>query len=241
MNLRTQSHSNLLNIIEDLISDDKSNQASEYLSKLKKIYSHGNFRHIYSDFYPILSKYSDQIQELYLNANLSAIINEIPENEANERYASCIIKLYDHLNIDITRIEKQKASEDANENLDIRFRKLENAETDLTSKIKKAEENLEKSKLDIVAILGIFSAIVIAFFGGFNYITAAISSINDNNVGSIMLTISVAGFVVFNTIVAVIRLAIRQPHEKESERDWILCTDVIIGAFIAIALILYLK
>ena len=36
MNLRTQSHSNLLNIIEDLISDDKSNQASEYLSKLKK-------------------------------------------------------------------------------------------------------------------------------------------------------------------------------------------------------------
>ena len=241
MNLRTELHHDLLNIIEELIEEDRSSQASEYLAKLKNIYSQDDFRHIYSDFYPILSKYTNKIQELYLDANLSAIINEIPENESKEKYASGIIKLYDHLNIDLTRMEQQKAAVDANENLEIRFKKLEKAESELSSKIRKAEENLEKSKLDIVAVLGIFSAIVIAFFGGFNYITAAISAMNNSNIGTTILVISVDGFIVFNTIVAVIRLATRQSKDKETENKWIACINVIIVTFITIALVLYLK
>ena len=245
----TEREERLIEILKSLYDSELNEEAvDKSIINLNEIYADKRFRHMYSRFYTFVLNISEDERNLFAS-NISKVFyrsQELSREEDSAKIisihtADCIAKLYDHINIEIARVQEVEKHKEAENSLRIKIEEDKEAMRSMAEELKEMEESLAKSRFDIVAILGIFSAIVIAFFGGFNYITAAISAMNNSNIGTTILVISVAGFIVFNTIVAVIRLATRQSKDKETENNWITCINVIIVTFITIALVLYLK
>ena len=81
-------------------------------------------------------------------------------------------------------------------------RKLEVAQ----KQSKAASEDASSMKREMVAVLGIFAAIMITFVGGLSYITGAVSSLQEAPIYNSLLIVSVSGFILFNTIYMLISI-----------------------------------
>lgn len=66
--------------------------------------------------------------------------------------------------------------------------------------IKKARKEAQSSKMELVAILSIFAALVIAFSGGLTYLGGTISSSGDASIESTLFSVLICGLMLFNII-----------------------------------------
>lgn len=66
--------------------------------------------------------------------------------------------------------------------------------------MKSHEEKMEKMQGEFISILSIFSAVIIAFFGGINLLGSALSSINNTNKYRLIIVLLIIGLVMFNVI-----------------------------------------
>lgn len=184
-----------------------------------------SFRHSYSEFYPWLFLKTDAKEDSAetLLENLRMINEAFPDDDIHANAGKCVFKLYDHLNIEIARLKQQynlvHRQEELREELGQQEEKAENYSEELSNAsdmlkkheadINEANRKLADSHNDIIAVLSLFSGVIIAFFGGLNYITAAISSVAASNVWRLSLICTIAGFVVFNTLVSMLYLVSR--------------------------------
>ena len=87
-----------------------------------------------------------------------------------------LFKLYDHIQLEFISWSKIRSETDKISSLNANLRKqLENAEEQqarITSKLHKVEEETKSIYMQIISILGIFAAIVIAVFGSLNVINS---------------------------------------------------------------------
>lgn len=184
-----------------------------------------SFRHSYSEFYPwlLLKTAAKEDSAETLLENLRMINEAFPDDDMHANAGKCVFKLYDHLNIEIARLKQQYNLIHRQEELKIDLNRQEmDAEKyreelfnarDMLKKheddINKANKKLADSHNDIITVLSLFSGIIIAFFGGLNYISAAISSVASSNVWRLSLICTIAGFVIFNTLVSMLYLVSR--------------------------------
>ena len=257
-------------LIELSKSQDTLKEAKDryfFFKQLEDIYYNYNntyFRHYYADIFSTLTLIDgdSSIGSLdVLAQNIQTIKNGyIPKNLDKEGniidISKEIVKLYDHTNLDIARINYTKTmtndtlSELAKnklliENLKQNVQESENALKELTNKtiqdlkqlsshVEKRQENMQK---EYITILGIFAAIVLAFTGGIVFSSSVLENIAKPSVYRITLIAFIIGLV-FLILIWILTDFIRDINEKANRKNWIwLITNlVLIGGIVGVCL-----
>lgn len=200
------------NILEELTEIDVINN-TDYESQILKICSKisrilkGNKRLVYSDITIFSLNMNDEDRE-YLYYNLDAVIQYIQDLELKNK----IIKIKDHITLEelrmdylkktrVNEIEKalnnsQIKNKDIIENYNKILKGLENTDSELENQ-KKSVEGLNSQ---IISVIGIFSAIVITFFGGAELFSNALNTMNEVSKYRLLAVVLLISIVMFNTI-----------------------------------------
>lgn len=222
---RQKKLGNLIYELSKELLDENEDQIKQFLNRLKVIYK-DDFKHKYSDFFPILMEIYKDDNEYnidYLSNNLDMLEtyleDEYPkgEGEYDGIYAQ-FTKLCDHLNLQIGQFSyllSQNSAvdllEESNRNLQASMQKVAEVSIKLDDSyenLKTTNANLEEAnrkadtiQTELIAMLSIFAAIVIAFSGGITLLGNSISAISDaKHYESVILAAIICGIVMFNTI-----------------------------------------
>lgn len=224
----------------------KPEGVNEIYDELESIYYAAGkaekFRHYYSDIFAVLCQI-DREPKLgdteILSQNMNLIFQKYePRNvdpETKEKIDICkeINKLYDHINLDIARINYSKGLESE---IDEKLQRLDDSIVDMEGNIKKAGEMQNQ----YVTILGIFAAIVLAFTGGIAFSTSVLENISASSIYRILLVVMGLAFVLINVIYLLTRF-ILEIHKRPGESiDYpaymIILNGICIGVVVLIVL-----
>lgn len=166
------------------------------------------------------------------------------KTEASNRLRNCLYKLWDHIALDVFRINQMEMlHSDYNDLISGFTDKIQNCRTDIDS----LNKNIEKSKLDVVAILGIFAAIIIGFVAPMVFSSQLLANLKDTPAGKIMIASAVCGFVaisLFYMVYLILENIVFKNRERQplrehlcnikqwSLRDWILPVMVFVFGLI---------
>ncbi len=200
----------LRNILRELARENKDeNELKRYIQILKSLYS-DHFRHRYADIFPIVVEWSNDTQYSteFFNSNFDGIYKlaekRYIENEAEytNLYES-LTKLRDHINLEIGRYNyyherELEQAKDSSQSVDQKtlLSKVNNAIQGLN----KAERKMDSVQKELIAVLGIFAAIVFTFAGGIGVLGNALSSVSSVPACKTVFFILVCGFVLINTV-----------------------------------------
>ena len=241
---------------QDVLKDRKDRR--DYYLRLEAIYYNtdsDNYRHFYSDIFACLSLIDadDSLGNLDILAQNMEAIKEgyIPINrdEAHNNelidIRKEIIKLYDHTNLDISRINytKRMAGETQSElaRAKVLIEDLKNklAESDVARAEAVNHLNTESSKLkeevrdgqkkmqnEYITILGIFAAIVLAFTGGMTFSSSVLENMDKASIYRMIAIVLILGLVLSNLIWLLIDF-LRDINGKSIRKWWLIAvTDV---------------
>ena len=196
---------------------EKHNRYEMY-KRLEQLYNEdGNgkrFRHFYSDIFMVLQQIHDGLVEgdiTVLGQNLSWIRANYQAQNTNEDGAiidvsDAIKKLYDHVNLDIARLSYSDAEERkivgsaSIKGIKNKIIELQLKEEKIESVMEETQEELRNSQKEYIAILGIFSAVVISFTGGMAFSTSVLNNIAQTSIYRLVFTILLIGFVLLNSL-----------------------------------------
>lgn len=184
--MRDKIH-NLLEEISDFdIEKDNDKRKEEIAANIVDFYDK-NKRHHYSGISSyVLYKLDDQDTE-YLIGNLLLLVDYLKKNNMNE-YAEKVDKMYDHVVLETIR---KKHNE---EQLKIVKNYTDESKKELQTLFNEQEEKLKMIYGDIISILGIFSAVIIAFFGGINILGSALNNMHLVSKYRLTFVILIVGF-----------------------------------------------
>lgn len=217
----------LNNFILDLAKNplDEQDKVKAKALLLKDIYSEG-FHHLYSQFFPLITNIFDEndYSSDLLVTNLEAIKvfaeedYSKKENVIKEGHVNAIRKLCDHINLEVARmsynIKNERQAEDITKLLAESQEEVKKVRAELqksqdelnvTSKaLNEATDKIKDSQGQIVAVLSIFAAIVVAFAGGIGLFGNSISSSGSAPILNLLLIIFACGIVLIDAITALI-------------------------------------
>ncbi len=151
------------------------------------------------------------------------------------------LKLYDHISIDIARMSIESEAHNAVMNLNESSKEMEKLRIDVKGlgiKAKEAHRKVESIQIEIVAILGVFSAIVIGFTGGLDIIGGALSNVGMKDFPLILFSISLCGMVIFDMLWLLMECVMRIVKDrKESviEKEPIIAFNIMMMILMATA------
>lgn len=234
---KNQSLQQRLEELLQTLMKSELNQEKELLStiqELKEIYldkdgETNGFRHQYSRISSCIfnakfnvnegNKSEDTENVEYLNdsaqilANNLAVIREKIKNDKNTKLLIPITKLYDHVNLELLRINYNAIlNEDQDAKIDallvkIKYQdeKLEEKENKVLSKVDDVEEKISSVQKDNVAILAIFAAVIMAFTGGFSFIANSFSGLGSIPLEKLICLTSFIGIILTNLLYALLK------------------------------------
>lgn len=217
------------------------------------IYSEG-YRQQYSDLLNMLISIRNENDIPYDDQNLCDNLEQLSEfirdtrmkdDDETYRYSPDaflgITKLTDHIILEVQRDRDYaalshkvwRAQRQAHEEAEILRDDINKAK----KTVKKARKEAQSSKMELVAILSIFAALVIAFSGGLTYLGGTISSSGDTSIGSTVFSVLICGLMLFNIIaflmimvVVIVRLN-RNEDEPIMSRKMTASIAIVIAAF----------
>lgn len=93
----------------------------------------------------------------------------------------------------------------------------------------KAENKAKRMQTELIGILGVFSAITLAFNAGVSFTTSSIGTTTSNtNIFQIAFIVSVVGFFLFNTLYAAFSFVYRLVHGPSGDGEQFCRIEVII-------------
>lgn len=176
--------------------------------KLLEIYR-GGFRHSYSSFFPIIieiNKEDNQYNKDYLADNLVRISEFVEDDFVSgrkefEHIYDPLHKLCDNLNTEIARWSHYSKYEQKVEDIKSEIASLNISMSGATEELKRASKQAASIQTELIAVLSIFSAIVVTFSGGFSFLGSVMTSINGAiYYEAVVLEAIICGMVIFNTI-----------------------------------------
>lgn len=203
------------------------------------------YRHSYSSIFQTLSalrtqdqdsleEFPDKIKTLLEYAFRESKNSQ--QDEAKSRLRNALYKLYDHVLLDVLRLNQieyltgdfdEKTNQTKNQinalskDFDNRSDKLNDK---LNAQIKAVSKNISKVKIDVVAILGIFAAIIIGFVAPMVFSSQLLANLKDTPAGKIMIASAVCGIVtivVFYMIYVILeRIVFNAQSEKLLFGKW---------------------
>lgn len=229
----------------------------EYYRRLEDIYYNSDtdhFRHYYSDIFAILTLIDGDPE----NGNLDILAQNMQTIKdgyvgKEKDISKEIIKLYDHTNLDIARINyTNRMCGEAQSELGktkIMVDSLNEEHQKAIDDIKKTEQALadeihegqKKMQNEYITILGIFAAIVLAFTGGMSFSSSVLENLHQSSIYRILIVVCVLGFVMINLIWILIDF-IRDINSKGVRKWWlIILVDIVLIVLISLTCIAYQK
>lgn len=198
---------------QEKISDESFEQMAK---DVEFIYSEG-YRQQYSDLLNMLISIRNEGNHSFDDQNLCDNLESLSEYIRDSRkegggndykYTSDaflgITKLTDHIILEVQRNRDYAALSNkvwrAQREAHKEAEQLRNEVDKAKSTVKKARKEAQSSKMELVAILSIFAALVIAFSGGLSYLGGTISSSGDAAIGSTVFSVLICGLMLFNII-----------------------------------------
>ena len=233
---------------QDIFREKK--KRSDIFLKLEEIYyipgSDEYFRHFYSDILSTLTQIDSDDNEGSLDV-LAVNMQAIKDGYQAVNYdgdklidiSKSIIKLFDHTNLEVARInytkqlnnatksdlastkellEKQREEFDNTKSETETIRNTLREETEKANK--KIEDNQKQMQNEYVTILGIFAAIVLAFTGGMTFSSSVLNNISKASVYRLSLISFIIGLVFFNLIWVLIDF-VRDINGKTIRKKWL--------------------
>lgn len=233
---------------QDIFRDNK--KRSDIFLKLEEIYyipgSDEYFRHFYSDILSTLTQIDSNDNEGSLDV-LAVNMQAIKDGYQAKNYdgdklidiSKSIIKLFDHTNLEVARINYTKQLNNATksdlastkellkeqreefDNTKSETETIRNKLREETEKAnKKIEDNQKQMQNEYVTILGIFAAIVLAFTGGMTFSSSVLNNISKASVYRLSLISFIIGLVFFNLIWVLIDF-VRDINGKTIRKKWL--------------------
>lgn len=215
INAKRAQLSNLLSklaLSESLLSN--KTERIEIYRELESIYQPSDdddgFRHYYSDiFAKIFEIKSDEtlssgtLETLLFNLQF---INEHYMSKSTDKngepinVSKSIHKLYDHVSLEIARMSYSDKGDVWVAQQGATLMNLSNKVEEIQEDAKNIRDSVEKSKLDYIAILGIFASVVLAFVGGMTFSTSVLNNIKDVSIYRLLIVALAIG-IVFVTVI----------------------------------------
>ena len=233
---------------QDIFREKK--KRSDIFLKLEEIYyipgSDEYFRHFYSDILSTLTQIDSDDNEGSLDV-LAVNMQAIKDGYQAVNYdgdklidiSKSIIKLFDHTNLEVARINYTKQLNNATksdlastkellkkqreefDNTKSETETIRNTLREETEKAnKKIEDNQKQMQNEYVTILGIFAAIVLAFTGGMTFSSSVLNNISKASVYRLSLISFIIGLVFFNLIWVLIDF-VRDINGKTIKKKWL--------------------
>lgn len=242
---------------DQTLLEDGLKRSKMYL-RLEELYHNSNaderFRHFYSDIFAVLTQIKQDSllgdinvlgQNLdYLRKNYQSK-NKDKNNELID-VSKNIRKLYDHVNLDISRIQYTEAcnyvssGRESISKLKAQINDVQSKLNDVQPSVKSLTNDVENTKnqirnqqRDYIAILGIFAGVVIAFISEIAFSTSVLNNISNVSVYRIIIVALVIGLVAVNVLFGLFyyidRLVNKEPRK----------TPLVISNIIFILLMLF--
>lgn len=168
----------------------------DFVTELNQIYKN-EFRHLYSDIFHTLTLIYDPDNNQYnlktLAKTIQSVYDLVKNNENyTKNFCASIQKLYDHVNLDINRLEYTETiaasiSEEIN-----------NQNVKTSEELNAIATKAEKMQKEYITILGIFSSIVITFVAGISFSTSVLSNIDKASIYRLSFTMVMLAIFLFN-------------------------------------------
>lgn len=162
-----------------------------------------DFRHYYSDVFSVLIEIKNNGGNLELISSNLKEMYEFSKKKNNYELADCVRKLLDHTNLEVARILYLSLLD----NKRIRPDEIDKSLDKMGERVGKQEKRVEKLTKDtdnaysnFIAILGIFSAVVMVFFGGSTVFSKAVGHIYDTALDRMVLVCTLCGMMIFDII-----------------------------------------
>lgn len=231
---------------------EKSDRIACY-KKLEDIYykSDNNFRHFYSDIYSALTVIDGNPESGNINIlaqNMEIIKEGYKGNVNRDTDGNCIdvskevTKLYDHVNLDIgrlnytrritedTKAELARASqliEKLQRQVDESKEEMEKVSAEFERKANTLSDDIQagqkKMQNEYITILGIFAAIVLAFTGGMTFTSSVLENLHKSSIYRIVFIALIVGCILFNLIWLLLDF-IRNLNEHIIRKTWMFWT-----------------
>lgn len=177
--------------------EPSAEEADELLDNFREIYRDGTFRHSYFEISQQLEGFQSDVRDNVCDV-LERVMARISDDHSN--LSKGMTKLYDHIKLEALRLA--------------RMDKVAFLSTKADASLKQAQKLNKESKRNVnhlvarvngfhgqsIAILGIFSGIVLVFSTEIKLLTETFANINNMNVKNMLLYLLVIGFIVFNTL-----------------------------------------
>lgn len=211
----------LMNLLHELSTNETlfsaegdmiDNKGIEDLAnKVEQIYK-DKYRQRYSDLLQMLNQIA-KVDGMYKSDLLTMNLENLAEyirksNKYDDDTFIGITKLTDHISLEFQRnrdyadlFKEIKRVEGEEKHLISIVENRAVSKVDaLELQVKEARNSVQNSKIELVAILSIFAAIVIAFAGGLNYLGGAISISGSSELYSVSFTVLLCGILLLDII-----------------------------------------
>lgn len=246
-----QKREEFKNILFDLAQSqnyfqDEINRSAMY-ERLESLYysscKEEQFRHFYSDIFEILSELEEDnagSREI-LGQNLGELRKYYEPSNKDENgnlidIGSSLTKLHDHVSLDIARMsysdrgDRRLEQEESIENIKSNVGQFKQ-ETE--TKLQKFEESLQgarNAQKEYIAILGIFSSVVLTFTAGIVFTTSVLQNLHTASIYRVTLMTLLIGLVLANILCLLfyyIDRLVNQGSEKKWKSTYIIIVNIV--------------
>lgn len=204
---------------------------------------HDDFRHFYSDIFAVLSLIDKDptlgnMEILSQNMDIVRQGYKPMNRDANGNFVNIekqINKLYDHINLEISRINYFKETEISSE---LELQKVSSTLMEIEEKVENMKEIVDKAndmQKQYITILGIFASIVLAFTGEIAFSTSVLENIANASIYRIAFITVILAFVLTNVIYILTRFIMeivdKEKHKIQYPR-YMMVLNIIYGVFI---------
>lgn len=189
-NIQEELNGLLYNIASNNNQIDEKNVIERFISIYK-----GDFRHQYSSLFTLITEI-DKSSEYSLDI-LSERLEECINNYAvDDKIKEKLLKLKDHVNLEIARLNHYKSILASK---DLLLERTDERIVSLDKKIEKMSKHIDDSsdslKNQVTTILGIFASIVLSFAGGMTFTTSAFNSITSVGIRNTIILLLLLGMI----------------------------------------------
>mgnify|MGYP001777598365 FL=1 len=239
----------LIDILFDMSNvylEDNSEEIERYASRMSSVYS-DEYRQLYSELFPILMAISDGDADSLqpLTSNLVSLYRYVGSSkkwaEEDPELFGHLLKLSDHVNLEMQRMVERTEYNEKFDELYEELSELYESSAESERKLRKAVRKIKNLQLEVVSILAIFAAIVVAFSGGMSILGSALTGMGQVDLQDLAFVVILCGIVLFNTVAFLMHVVfwiIRRLHDSEDGESRLIDWKYILGFNILLLILL---
>lgn len=156
---------------------------------------------------------SQNIEILY-----KAITSSTADSDSEKSAVKGVRKLYDHVNLDISRINYLKGQA---ENIEQKLQKIDEQTEVIKEKVSEALEKAQSIQREYVAMLGIFAAIVVSFFSGISFSSSVLANMHIVSPYRLVFVVIMLALVLFDVLAVLINFVRDMVSTKENTEHFL--------------------